>query len=52
MPIAGILRRHKRDRLAAVFRTGGTADTMDIVLGIVGYIVVDDERHVRDINAA
>ena len=52
MPIAGILRRHQRDRLAAVFRASRTADTMNIVLGIMGYVVVDDERYVGDVDAA
>ena len=47
-----IVGRDQSQGFAAVLCACGSSDTMDIVLGRMGYVVVDDERYVGDINAA
>ncbi len=43
---------NERDRLAARARTAGAADAVDVVLGNVRHVVVDDVRQRLDIDAA
>ena len=42
----------ERDRLAGRARAAGAADAVDVVLGNVRQLVVDDERQVVDVEAA
>ena len=47
-----VVLRDKRYRLPGASGTGGTADAMDVVLGVCRNIVVDDDVDVGNIQAA
>jgi hypothetical protein len=47
-----IIGRDERERFAFVLRACRSADTMDVVLGVVRHIVVDDQRDVGHVNAS
>ena len=40
------------DGSAVVLGTGGSADTMDIVFGVAGDVVVDDKRYIVHVDSA
>src|ERR1019366_9817441 len=42
--------RDQADRLARLAHPGGAADAMDVTLGLVGQIEVDDVRNVGDVQ--
>ena len=42
----------QRKGFSAVFRSGGTSDTMDVVLGIMRYVIIDDKRHIGDVDTS
>ena len=37
---------------SAVFRSGGTSDTMDVVLGVMRDVIIDDKRHIGDVDTS
>ena len=45
-------RRNECHRLTAILRTRRTTDTMDVVLGVMRHVIIDDERNVRHVNTA
>src|ERR1039457_259786 len=44
--------RDQADRLARLAHPGGAADAMDVAVGLVGQIEVDDVRNVGDVESA
>src|SRR3990167_1408636 len=48
--ISPLIRCRKRDRFSLTAGAGCTADTMNVVTGVVGEIVVDNNPDVGDIN--
>ena len=52
MPVARIFRRDQGDGLAAVLCARRTTDAVDIVLGVMRHVVVDDQRHIRHVDTA
>ena len=51
-PVTNIIGRDEGHGLAAILSACGSSDTMDVILGVVGHVVVDDERYVRHIDTA
>ena len=51
-PVTNIIGADEGHRLAAILCACGSSDTMDVILGVVGHVVVDDERYVRHIDTA
>src|SRR5579862_3344341 len=45
-------RRHQRDRRAAQTGAAGAADAMDIIVGVMGDVEIEDVAHSRDIETA
>ena len=51
-PVTNIIGADEGHGLAAILCACGSSDAMDIILGVVGDVVVDDERYVRHIDTA
>src|SRR5208282_6601165 len=50
--VALLLRRYEGDRVALALRPGGAPDAMDVRLGFVGHVVVDDVADPFDVQAS
>jgi hypothetical protein len=50
--IGRVFRRDQCDRVTHRLRPAGAADTMDIILGLLRHIVIDDVRDPGDVDAA
>ena len=51
-PVTCIFRCDERDSFAAVLRTRCSADAMDVILGVMRHIEIDDQRHIRHVYSA
>ena len=41
----------QRQGFSAVFCSGSPSDTMDVVFRVMRHVIIDDERHIGDVNA-
>ena len=41
----------QRQGFSAVFSSGSPSDSMDVVFRVMRHVIIDDERHIVDVNA-